>query len=135
MGFFKDVQKLNRMGREMRDSMPSPAEQMAAAQAQMAQAAASMSQQAQAAQGVAADGVPGVATVISAVQAGPIVNHNPTVQIELLVTAGAIPAYPVTVQAVVPQIQLARVQPGGVLPVDVVRHDPAQVVVSWNRGL
>jgi hypothetical protein len=133
VGFFKDVHKLQKMGEEMRANSPSPAEQMAGAQAQMAQATAMMTQQAQAAQAVAADGVPGVASVVSAVQSGPIVNFDPTIQLELLVTAGSFPAYPTVVQAVVPQLHLARAQPGAVVPVMVARSDPAQVVVDWNR--
>lgn len=135
MGFFKDVHGLNRMGREMQANMPSPAEQMAAAQARMAQVTASMNEQSEAARAVAADGVAGVAAVVSAVQAGPVVNFDPTVQLQLLVTAGPFPPHLATVSTVVPQIHLARTQPGTVLPVDVSRSDPRHVLVTWNRAV
>jgi hypothetical protein len=133
VGFFKDVKKLSEMGNEMRATMPSPAEQMAAAQAQMAQVTSQFNQQAQAGQAIAADGMAGTATVVSAVQTGPLVNFNPSVQLELLVTVPEHPPYPVSVTAVVPQLHLARVQPGATIPVRVARGDRQQVLIDWNR--
>lgn len=133
VGFFKDARKLTKMGRELQKSMPSAGEQMAQAQQQMAALTAQMNQQAQAAQAVAADGVAGTATVISATQTAAMVNYNPTVQLELLVTVPEHPPYPVTVQAVVPQLHLARVQPGATIPVNVARSDRQQVLIDWNR--
>lgn len=133
MGFFKDVRKLSKAGKEMRESMPSPAAQMAAAQSQMAAMTAQMSQQAQAGQAIAADGVAGAATVISATQTGALVNFDPSVRLELLVTISGQPPYPVSVECVVPQIHLARVQPGSTVSVDVARTDRQQVLIDWNR--
>jgi hypothetical protein len=128
MGLFKDLRKLNQMGKEMRATMPSPA-------GQMAQVSAWMHQQTEAARQVTTDGVAGVATVLSAVQVGQFVNHDPTIHLHLLVTAGPLPAYPITIQSVVPQLHLARIQPGAVIPVDVARNDPSTVLIAWNRPL
>jgi hypothetical protein len=133
VGFFKDLRKLSKVGQEMQDSMPPPAAQMAAAQIQMAAMTAQMNQQVQAGQAIAADGVAGTATVISAAQTGALVNFNPSVRLELLVTLPGQPPYPVSVECVVPQIHLARVQPGSTVPVDVARTDRQQVLIDWNR--
>lgn len=133
MGFLKDVRKLSKMGAELRDSMPPPGEQMAAAQQRMAAVTAQMNQQAQATQAVTADGVAATATVLSAAQTGALVNFDPSVRLELLVTVPGQPPYPASIEAVVPQIHLARVQPGSTIPVLVARTDRDQVLVDWNR--
>jgi hypothetical protein len=135
VGFFKDARKLSKMGKEMAANAPSPADRMAAAQAQMAGMTAQMNQQAQAARAIAADGVAGTATVVSAAQTGAMVNFQPAMQLELLVTVPDHPPYPVTLETVVPQIHLARVQPGATVAVDVARSDRQQVLVDWNRPL
>lgn len=135
MGFFKDVSKLGKVGRELRDSMPPPAQQMAAAQAQMADLTAQMNAQTAASVAVGADGVAGTATVMAAMQTGALVNFNPAVQLELLVTVPESPPYPVSVQTVVAQIDLARVQPGAAIPVRVARADRNLVAIDWARPL
>ena len=108
---------------------------MAAAQAQMADLTAQMNQQSAASTAVAADGVDGTATVMAATQTGALVNFNPAVQIELLVTVPGGPPYPVSLQTVVQQIHLARVQPGATLPVRVARADRTLVQIDWARPL
>jgi hypothetical protein len=135
VGFLKDVRKLSKVGNEMLDSMPSPAVQMAAAQEQMAAITAQMDQQAQAGQAVAADGVAATATVLAAVQTGALVNFDPGVRLDLLVTVPGQPPYPVSLDTVVPQIHLARVQPGASVPVRVARTERDQVILDWNRPL
>lgn len=135
MGFLKDLRKLSKMGNEIQASMPSPTDQMAAAQAQMAGLTAQMSQQAQTTQAVAADGLAGTASVLSATQTGALVNFNPTVQLELLVTVPEQPPYPVTLQTVVPQLHLARVQPGATIAVNVARADRQQVLIDWSQSI
>jgi hypothetical protein len=135
VGFFKDLNKLGKAGREARDSMPPPGAMMAAAQSQMAALTTQMDQQATASTAVAADGVDGTATVLAATQTGALVNFNPAVQVELLVTVPESPPYPVTLQTVVQQIHLARVQPGATLPVRVARTDRALVEIDWARPL
>lgn len=133
MGLFKDMRKLSKMGREIQESMPSPATQMAAAQSQMAAITAQMNQQAQAGQAIAADGEAGTATVMTATQTGALVNFNPSVRLDLLVTVPGHPPYPVSIESVVPQLHLARVQPGATVPVMVARSDRQQVLVDWDR--
>jgi hypothetical protein len=133
VGFFKDLRKVSKMGREIQESMPSPATQMAAAQSQMAAITAQMNQQAQAGQAIAADGVAGTAAVMTATQTGALVNFNPSVRLDLLVTVPDHPPYPVSIESVVPQLHLARVQPGATVPVMVARTDRQQVLVDWDR--
>jgi hypothetical protein len=135
VGFFKDVNQLSKQGRAIRDSMPPPSEQMAAAQAQMAAITAQMNQQASAAGAVAADGIAGTAQVLSAAQTGALVNFNPAVRVELLVTVPESPPYPVSLETVVPQLHLARVQPGATVPVRVARADRTQVMLDWAAPL
>jgi len=135
VGFFKDLNKLGKVGRELRDSMPPPSEMMASAQAQMANLTAQMSQNTETATAVAADGVDGTATVMAATQTGALVNYNPAVQLDLLVTVPESPPYPVSLQTVVPQINLARVQAGATVPVRVARSDRNLVQIDWARPL
>jgi hypothetical protein len=135
VGFFKDVNKLGKMGREARATMPAPADMMAAANAQMASLTAQMNQQTASAAAVAADGVDGTATVMAATQTGALVNFNPAVQLELLVTVPESPPYPVSLETVVAQIDLARVQPGATVPVRVARSDRNLVQIDWARPL
>jgi hypothetical protein len=135
VGFFKDVRKLSKMGREAGASMPDPAQMMASMQAQMAGVTQQMTAATEVAAAVAADGIDGTATVMSATQTGALVNYNPAVQLELLVTVPGGPPYPVSLQTVVQQIQLARVQPGATIPVRVARSDRSLVTIDWARPL
>lgn len=133
MGFFKDVRKASKLGKEAMASMPPAGERMAAATAQMAELTARMDQQAEARRAVAADGLAGTATIISAAQTGALVNFDPSVQLELLVTVPGHPPYPASLEAVVPQLHLARVQPGATVAVSVGRADHRQLVLDWDR--
>jgi hypothetical protein len=135
VGFLKDMRKLSKVGKELTDTAPSPGAQMAAARQQMAAVTAQMNQQAHATHAVSADGVAATATVLSAAQTGALVNFNPSVRLELLVTAPGQPPYPASIEVVVPQIHLARVQPGATVPVLVARTDREQVLIDWNRPL
>lgn len=56
-------------------------------------------------------------------------------RLELLGTVPDHPHYPVALEAVVPQLHLARVQPGATVAVDVARTDRQQVLIDWNRPL
>jgi hypothetical protein len=133
VGFFKDVRKLSKMGKEASASMPDASQMMATFQTQLAGVTQQMTAQAEASAAVAADGEDGTATVLSATQTGALVNYNPAVQLELLVTVPGAPPYPVSVQTVVQQIHLARVQPGATLPVRVARADRNLVTIDWAR--
>jgi hypothetical protein len=54
---------------------------------------------------------------------------------ELQAAAYGQPPYPPSIEAVGPQIHLARVQPGATVPVLVARTDGEQVLIDWNRPL
>ena len=133
MGFFRDLKKLGDMGRQAQDSFD-PAAMTAASQASLADITAQMRQQVAAGQAIQVDGVAGSATVVAAAQTGALVNFNPVVRLDLLVTLPGRPPYPVAVETVVPQIHLARVQRGASVPVSVAGADPQQVMVDWGRA-
>jgi hypothetical protein len=133
VGFLRDLKKLNDVGREAQKSFD-PAQMAASAQSSMADLTAQMRQQVAAGDAAQVDGVPGSATVVGAAQTGALVNFNPVVRLELLVTVPGRPAYPATVEAVVPQIHLVRAQRGASVPVTVSGADPRQVLVDWSRA-
>ena len=133
MGFLKDINTLNRMGKDIRKNWD-PAAQLAQSQAAMAQANATMAQMAaQASSTAALYGTPATASVVVARQTGQYINMQPVVSIDLLVTMpGGFPA-PVTINEVVSQLNLARVAPGASLPVKV-GNTPGDVVIDWYRS-
>jgi hypothetical protein len=133
VGFLKDLKKLNDLGRQAEASFD-PAAMTASAQGSLADLTAHMRQQVAAGQAVQATGVAGSATVVAATQTGALVNFNPVVRLELLVTVPGRPPYPAAVETVVPQIHLVRVQRGATVPVSVAAADPAQVLVDWSRA-
>lgn len=130
MGFFKDINTLNKQGKAMREQYPVQ-QQIANAQASMAQAnqmMAGMAQGSMAATAAATNGMPAVATITAARQTGAMMNYNPVVELELLVMMPTGVPMPTTRQEVVQQIHLGRCQPGLRLNVKV---DPADVNSLW----
>ena len=45
------------------------------------------------------------------------------------------PPYPHSVETSVPQLHLARVQPGGTVAVSVARADRERLLIDWDRPL
>lgn len=125
MAFFKSVRELNKQSREMQRNWDVGAT-LANAQASMAAASASMARQT-----AAAGGLEAAATVVAIRQGGAMINFQPLVEIDLTVMApGAMP-YPATVSQVVPQVHLARVQPGAPVRVKVAETDPGAVWIDF----
>jgi hypothetical protein len=128
MGFFKDVHKLNQQAKEIGKDWD-PGAQARDAMAQMKAMNESMQQATQA----MTDGVPGTAQVVSVSAATGMVNYNPTMQVELLVSQQGGPPRPVSKEMIVPMAYTSRLQPGATLAVMVSASDPNAVAVMWDQ--
>jgi hypothetical protein len=132
VGFFKDIAKVTKQANEInrdfsvKDQMASMQASMAAANQAMGQFGQDLSASTQAMNA----GVAAVATITSARQTGAMLNHNPMVQLELLVPVNGIPI-PVQHQCVVMQLHLVRAQPGGQVHVKVMPDNPNDIWVDW----
>lgn len=80
---------------------------------------------------VSQTGIAGVGQITGLVQTGTMVNYQPVIEIELLVTVPGHPPYPARVKEPVPLILLNRLQ--GSLPVRVDPARPEHVVIQWDR--
>ena len=129
MGFFKSLNDLQKQSNEINKNWDVGA-QMADAQAQMANANALMAQQTAAAN-AATNGIDATATVAAVRQQGGMVNFQPMIELDLTVMAPGNPPYPLTVAQVVPQTQLAMLQPGAALKVKVDPNDPSAVWIDF----
>ncbi len=135
MGFFKDIKKLSDQGKEFRKQNPVD-QQIANAQNSMAQASAmmaDMANQSAAATAAMANGVDAFATVTSATQTGAMINFNPVVDLDLLVTMPGGAPLPVRKQETVMQMYLSRCQPGSRLAVKIDPANPAGLWIDWAR--
>jgi hypothetical protein len=132
MGFFGDLHKLNKQGKELRKTW----DPGAAAQDSLARMRAINEQMEQTTQALT-DGVPGTASVVTVGPTSGMMNMNPMMRVDLLVTqgtGGGVPR-PVSLELVVPITQTARVYPGATLPVRISPTDPNAVVVMWDAPL
>jgi hypothetical protein len=127
MGFFKDVHKLKQQAKEIDKNWDAGA-QAQDALAQMRAMNASMEQATQA----MTDGVPGTAQVVTVSPTTGMVNFNPTMRVELLVSQQGGPPRPVTKELVVPVIYTSRLFPGAQLAVMVSPTDPDAVAIMWD---
>jgi len=132
MGFFGDLNKLKQIGEEAQQGMDVKA-RMANATARMDQANQAFAAAAPLDPVVEARRVDATATVTSAMQTGMVVNWDVMVQVSLLVMLPSGIPLPVTTTLLVPQLNLARLQPGSTLPVSLDPGTPASVRVEWNR--
>jgi sRNA-binding protein len=132
MGFFKSMRDLQKQGNEINKNWDVGA-QLADAQARMSDANAMMAQQTAAAN-AATTGLDATATVAAVRDGGGMVNFQPMVEIDLTVIAPGNPPYPLTVKQVVPQVQLATLQPGASLKVKVDPNDASAVWIDFACG-
>lgn len=132
MGFFKDVRKLNKMGKEAYMGMDVQA-QMEQASASMAQAQQFMAQQTAAAELATQpqNGVSGTATITAVRPTGMLVNYQPVVELDLLVTPAGRAPYPVTVTDHITVTNRMVCVAGRAVPVTVDADDPDVVWVDW----
>jgi hypothetical protein len=132
VGFFKDLNKLNKQAKEIQANQPPVKEQMANAMAQMQAANDFLAQQAAAAP-MAHDpnAVEGTAQVLAVRDTGMRINLNASLQIDLLITIPGQPPRPATITSVVEPQNLARVQPGTQLRVRANPQTPEQALIIW----
>jgi hypothetical protein len=127
MGFFKDVHKLSQQAKEI-DKTWDPGAQARDSLAKMKAMNESMEQATQA----MTDGVPGTAQVVSVSPSTGMMNFNPMMRVELLVTQGGGPPRPVSKDLVVPIVYTSRLFPGATLAVMVSPSDPNAVAIMWD---
>jgi hypothetical protein len=132
MGFFKDVRKLQKQGKEI-DKNFDPGAQMADAKSRMADAMQTMQDQTKAAN-LAATGVDATATIGAIRQTGQMINFQPMCEIDLMIM-GEGPPRPVTVSQVVQQVQIPMIQPGKTLHVKVDPNDPQSVWIDMTSAV
>ena len=130
MAFFKSLRDLQKQSKEIQKNWDVGA-QLDQAQASMAQASAMMAQQTAGAN-AAVNGLDAAATVAAVRQGTAMVNYQPVVEMDLTVMSPGSPPYPVTVSQVVPQVHLARVQPGASLKVKVDPNDRNAIWIDFT---
>lgn len=132
MGFFKDVRKLNKMGKEQYMNMDVQG-QMQQAQASMAQAQQFMAQQTAAAEMRTRpeNGVSGTATITAVRPTGMLVNYQPVVEVDLLVAPEGRAPYPVTLTEQITVANQMSCVAGRAVPVVVDAYDADVVWVDW----
>ena len=135
MGFFKDMRKLNKMGKEAYMGMDVQA-QMEQATESMAQAQQFMAQQTAAAEAAAqpGNGVAGSATITAVRPTGMLMNYNPVVELDLLVTPTGRAPYPVTVTDHITVTNRMVCVAGRSVRVTVDAEDPNVVWVDWDTA-
>ena len=130
MGFFKDINKLQKQGKEMSKNFD-PGQQARDATERMK----AMNEQFAAANAAAAappeDAVDASAQVVSVGMTSGMMNMDAILPVELLVTQPGMPPIPVSATLVVPMANLARVQAGATLPVKMSKSNPSAVSVNW----
>lgn len=133
MGFFKDLNKLTKQSKELGERVPAQ-NQWANMQNSVAQANAMMANMAASAAATTAamtNGVDAFATVTSAAQTGTQINHQPVIDLELMVMMPSGVPVPVRRQETVQMIHLARCAPGQRLKVKVDSANANSLWIDW----
>jgi len=134
MGFFKDIRKLSKQGAAIREQYPVQ-QQLANASAQMQAVSAMLQQTTQQQSGgqrLLADGVDAVALVTGARQTNALMNHNPLIELDLLVTMPSGVPVPVRRSEIVPLLHLPRAQVGQQVRVRVLPDDATTIWINWS---
>jgi hypothetical protein len=132
MGFFKSMRELNKQSKEISRNWDVGA-QLGQAQASMAQANAVLEQQTLAAN-VALNGVDASGTITGFRQSPTMINHQPVVEIDLLILAPGAPPRPVTVQQAVPHVHIPMLQHGRTVKLKVDPANPDAVWINFAAG-
>jgi hypothetical protein len=80
---------------------------------------------------ISASGVAGTGQIMGVTQTGALINNQPQVELDLLVTIPGRSPYRAKVREIVPLIMLSRLQ--GTLPVRVDPTEPEAVVIQWDQ--
>ena len=81
-------------------------------------------------QDVLASGIMAQATVLKSWQTGAMVNYNPQIGLKLQIQPPQGQPYQVETKAVVPQLKLAMLQEGSLIPVRIDPNDPNRVALA-----
>jgi hypothetical protein len=143
MGMFKDLNKMNKQAKDIQKSqgkrtgmigmmrdMPSQISRASSA----VDDAMAMQADMQKSQALLQTGTQGRATVTSVQQTGTLINFNPQVILDLQVTVPGQAAYEAKLTEAVPQVYLARIQPGAEIGVRVDPTDPSTIALDWAAG-
>lgn len=133
MGIFRDLKRLNDQGKRIREEHPIR-DQIADASAKLGAATAMMQQMAasrEAAHRVLTHGVDATAMITGARQQPTLFDHNPLVELDLLVTMPNGVPIPVTRTEVVTLLHLTKAQVGSKLAVRVDPTDPGAIWIDW----
>ena len=129
MGMFKDLRDLNKMGREETKKrgglFKMGKDGLAQANEMMQQHQASQ----ELAQDLAADGVPGQATIHSMVATGKEINLQPELTFQLTVDVNGFTSDVTHTQTVSPAM-LGQLQPGATVPCTVDRNDHSKLIIG-----
>ncbi len=130
MGFFKDLNKLNKQAKQISQDWD-PAAQMRQGMASMQQASDMMAQQTVAASLAGSGTAERASAQITATRdTGMLMNLQPVLEINLLVFREGLPPYPVTLRQSVAMAALARITPGATVSVDLDPVNPETVVLN-----
>ncbi|MCU1359180.1 MAG: hypothetical protein JWN99_469 [Ilumatobacteraceae bacterium] len=127
MGMFKDMRTLTKQAHEIEKTRDVKGS-MAQMQTKMQAASAMMAGQMTAMSGVAT-----TATVVAARPTGTQINAEPVIDMDLTVFRNGMPV-PMTHQEAVPQIFLARLQPGANLHVKIDPSNPTALFIDWQNN-
>lgn len=134
MTLFRDLRRLNRQASKLREQYPVDV-QLADAAAKLAEATSTMEAMTasrERAAHVLANGVDAIATVTAARQRPTMINHQPVVELELVVTMPSGAPVPVRRTEVVRLLDLPRAQVGVRLAVRVDPGDPSAIWIDWG---
>jgi hypothetical protein len=131
MGFFKDVHTLHKQAKEI-DKTFDPGQQTRDATARMAAMNQQFAQANAALAAPPADAIDATAQIVSVGPSTGMINMDPIVPLELLISSPGLPPRPASISAVVPMAQLARLQQGATINVRVSQSDPSAVAVVWT---
>jgi hypothetical protein len=132
VGLFKNMNDLYKAGGEPMkpgSSADRVSGAMANAKASMAAAQEMLAQQTRSAN-LAMTGEDATATVIEARQTSQAINFDPVLELDVHVMADGRPPYPVTLRQSVPQLYLAKVQPGATVKAKIDPADPSSVFLD-----
>ena len=129
MGFFKDLNKLNQQGKELRKGYD-PAQQMQQATQNMAATTEWMRMQNEAAQ-LQTSGTQASFQLMAVRNTGMEMNFQPIVEVDLMVTVGSTPPYPATTRAIADPATTARLVPGTTFDGKADPTQPNMVWVNW----
>jgi hypothetical protein len=129
VGFFKDINKLNKQAKEINKTYD-PGAQMQQGIAQMQAANQMMEQQTQAAQ-ISATGTPAQLQITASRDTGTMLNMQPLIEIDVLVMPESGAPYPTTFQQIVPLSSMGRIAAGGTLRAKVDPANPQAIWIDW----